>query len=99
MTDTEQRKIIHEIATGTVIMIIFIVGLFVVCVFVDIATCPKCGGAGFTIEDTQVGGITIPSFRLCLTCGGLGKVTVLEWFVYSFTTATLPNINEGEVSG
>lgn len=57
------------IGTGGAIVVVFVLGLLFVSAFIDVATCPRCGGAGVTIENTQI----------CSTCGGDGKITVLNY--------------------
>lgn len=53
------------IGGGTAIVIVAVIGLFFVAAFVDLITCPTCRG------------VPIVQY-LCPTCGGDGKVTVLQ---------------------
>lgn len=64
------------IGTGKAIVVVFIIGLFFTCVFVDIVTCPHCGGSGVNPQGETLEDI------FCSTCGRDGKVTVLEYFAY-----------------
>lgn len=57
------------IGAGTAIVIVVIIGLFFVAAFVDLITCPTCRG--------------IPLVQyLCPTCGGDGKITVLQYILH-----------------
>lgn len=56
------------IGAGTAIVIVVVIGLIFVVAFVDLITCPTCRG--------------IPVVQyLCPTCGGDGKITVLQYIL------------------
>lgn len=56
------------IGAGTAIVIVAVIGLFFVAAFVDLITCPTCRG--------------VPLVQyLCPTCGGDGKITVLQYIL------------------
>lgn len=61
---------------GTAIIIVVILCLLFVGAFVDLATCPTCGGHG----KQEVAGIPIP-YTSCPECGGDGKITVLQYIL------------------
>ena len=65
------------IEAGTAIVIVVILGLLFVSAFVDLVTCPACGGHG----KREVIGVPIP-YTSCPTCGGDGKITVLQYIIH-----------------
>lgn len=63
------------IGTGGAIVVVFVLGLLFVSAFVDLATCPKCGGTG------KIPGWFPLTEETCPTCGGDGKITVLKYIM------------------